>query len=107
MNNNTLLIFVFSITQLVFAQKKDTLIPQKANKLDEVIIQNERIQIPYSKQNQDISIIDSTLIKSMPVHSISDILSYVSGIDVRRRGAMGNQADISINGGTFDQTLVV
>lgn len=78
-----------------------------STELEEVIIQNERIQIPYSEQNRDIRIIDSTLIKSLPVNSINDLLSHISGVDVRRRGAMGNQADIGINGGTFDQTLVL
>lgn len=107
MKKTIFFIIVFGIVHSVFPQKKDSTLVQDPHKLDEIIIQNERIQIPYSKQNRDISIIDSTLIKSMPVNSISDVLSYVSGIDMRRRGAMGNQADISINGGTFDQTLVL
>ena len=75
--------------------------------LNEVIIQGSRIQIPYSKQNRDIVIIDSKVIESLPVNSLNELLGYVSGIDVRERSPWGGQADISINGGTFDQTLIL
>lgn len=92
-----------------FAQT-DSLLTRKMDSvqsLGEILIQNERIQIPYSKQNRDIVIIDEAVIKTMPVKSVNELLSYIGGIDVRQRGAMGSQADIGINGGTFDQTLVL
>ena len=37
----------------------------------------------------------------------NELLLYVAGVDVRQRGANGVQADVSIRGGTFDQTLVL
>ena len=73
------------------------------NILNEVIVQENRIQLPFSKQNRNIWIIDQEKIKSLPARSVSELLSYVSGIDVRQRGPGGVQADISIDGGTFDQ----
>lgn len=76
-------------------------------RLDSIIIQNQRLQIPFSQQNRDIQVIDKTQIKSMPIQSTADLLSYISGIDIRRRGVMGTQTDVSIQGGTFDQTLVL
>src|SRR5699024_3897839 len=45
--------------------------------------------------------------QSMPVRSVSELLGYVAGVDVRRRGAQGAQVDIGLHGGTFDQTLVL
>jgi len=36
-----------------------------------------------------------------------DLLQQVSGIDIRRRGAPGTQADLFIRGGGFDQTLLL
>ncbi len=76
-------------------------------RLDEVIIQNNRLQIPYAKQNHAITVLDRKMIQAMPVHSVNDLLNYVAGIDVRERGVMGAQADIGINGGTFDETLIL
>jgi vitamin B12 transporter len=75
--------------------------------LNEITIQASRIQIPFSKQNRDITIIDREIIKSMPVKSVNELLLYVAGVDVRQRGPWGTQADIGIDGGTFDQTLVL
>ena len=36
-----------------------------------------------------------------------DLLQQVSGIDIRRRGVPGTQADLYIRGGGFDQTLLL
>lgn len=75
--------------------------------IDEVMIQENRLQIPFSKQSRNIQIIDKAEIKQLPVRSINEVLSYISGVDVRQRGPFGTQADISIDGGLFDQTLIL
>ncbi|MEJ2881119.1 TonB-dependent receptor plug domain-containing protein [Pedobacter sp. GR22-6] len=77
------------------------------NKLNEVIVKENRLQLPFSKLNRNIWIIDHEKIKTLPARSVSELLSYVSGVDVRQRGPGGLQADISIDGGTFDQSLVL
>lgn len=83
---------------------KDT---KNAYNISEVIIQDNRLQIPFSEQNRNISIIDEAVIKTLPVKSVNELLTFVAGIDMRQRGPWGAQADVSINGGTFDQTLVL
>lgn len=75
--------------------------------LGEVIIQENRLELPFSQQNRNIQILDQSIIKNMPVRSVNELLSYVSGLDVRQRGPQGVQTDVSIDGGTFDQTLVL
>lgn len=75
--------------------------------LNEVMVRENRLKLPFSKQNRNIWIIDNQQIKNLPSRSISELLSYVAGVDVRQRGPGGVQADISIDGGTFDQTLVL
>jgi vitamin B12 transporter len=77
------------------------------NPLNEITIQENRLQIPFAKQNRNITIIDQSLIRTLPVKSVNELLSYVSGVDVRQRGPWGTQTDIGIDGGTFDQTLVL
>lgn len=77
------------------------------NNLNEVMVRENRLKLPFSKQNRNIWIIDNQQIKNLPSRSINELLSYVAGVDVRQRGPGGVQADISIDGGTFDQTLVL
>lgn len=76
-------------------------------KLDEIVIQENRIQIPFSKQSRNISLVDRQQIETTPARSLQEVLSFVPGVDVRQRGVTGVQADIGIRGGSFEQTLML
>lgn len=78
-----------------------------AQNLDEILIQENRIQIPFSKQSRNITVVDRPQLETTPARSLPEILSFVPGIDVRQRGVTGVQADIGIRGGTFEQTLML
>ncbi|WP_233632729.1 MULTISPECIES: TonB-dependent siderophore receptor [Parapedobacter] len=75
--------------------------------LNEVVITENRLQLPFAKQNRNIQIIDRKQIEALPVRSVNELLSYVAGVDLRQRGPFGVQADVSIDGGTFEQTLIL
>lgn len=101
---------VFLVASIGLAMAQQPYIKIKGdtiNNLNEVVVKENRLQLPFSKQNRNIWIIDKEKIKTLPARSISELLSYVSGVDVRQRGPGGLQADISIDGGTFDQSLVL
>lgn len=92
-----------------FAQQKDTLqdLQIQSNELKEVIIQGNRLQTPFNETTRDIQVITQKQIEELPAKSINEVLSYISGVDIRQRGPFGTQADISIDGGTSEQTLVL
>lgn len=75
--------------------------------LNEVVITENRLQLPVTGQNRNVYILDKEQIKTLPVQSVNELLSYVSGVDVRQRGPWGAQTDISIDGGTFEQTIIL
>lgn len=75
--------------------------------IDDIMIISSRIPTKYSEVARVIYTIDKEDIESMPVHSLQDLIEYVSGVDVRQRGTNGVQADISIRGGNFDQALIL
>ncbi|MBX2842027.1 MAG: TonB-dependent receptor [Flammeovirgaceae bacterium] len=75
--------------------------------LDDVVITGNRIQIPFSEYSRNITIVTKEDIDNLPVQSLAQILNYVPSVDVRQRGAMGIQGDLSIRGSTFDETLVL
>lgn len=80
---------------------------EKSTQVEEVVIQGNRIETPFSQTARDIQIITKEDIKKYPAKSINELLSFVGGVDIRQRGPFGTQADISIDGGTFEQTLVL
>ncbi len=81
--------------------QKDTI------KLDEVVVSTNRSPMLYSETSRIVSIIDREIIENSPSQSLQDILEYALNVDVRQRGNNGVQADISIRGGSFNQTLIL
>ncbi|KAF2517173.1 TonB-dependent receptor plug domain-containing protein [Flavobacterium foetidum] len=75
--------------------------------INEVIIQDNRFSTPISKKNRNIYVIDKTVIEKLPGRSIQEVLQYANGVDIRQRGPFGTQADVSIDGGSFEQTVVL
>ncbi len=75
--------------------------------IPEIILVENRMSISYANQNKSIQLIDPEKIKSLPAQSINELLGHVSGVDLRQRGPFGLQADVSIDGGTFEQTLIL
>ncbi|MFK8036952.1 MAG: TonB-dependent receptor plug domain-containing protein [Crocinitomicaceae bacterium] len=75
--------------------------------IPEVIVISSRIDLPFSKNSRTIQVISAADIERSGVNNIPDLLQQVAGVDVRRRGTNGMQADLYIRGGSFDQTLLL
>ncbi|PRY54452.1 iron complex outermembrane receptor protein [Arcticibacter pallidicorallinus] len=97
-----LALFVLICGDLYAQSKRDTVIS-----IDEVVINENRFSTPISKQNRNVYVIDQATIAKLPARSIQEILQYANGVDLRQRGPFGSQADISIDGGSFEQTVVL
>jgi vitamin B12 transporter len=80
---------------------------QQAEELKEVIVSDNRIQVPLSETSRNIVVISQREIENLPVQNINELIQTVAGIDVRQRGAWGMQGDVSTRGGTFEQTLIL
>ena len=90
------------LTSYTFSQQKD-----RVFELDTVVISSSRIDIPFKENSRTILVITSKQIQQSAVTNIADLLQQVAGIDIRRRGVSGMQADLYIRGGSFDQTLLL
>lgn len=75
--------------------------------IKEILINEVRLNTPISKQNRNVYVIDRATIEKMPARSLQEVLQYANGVDLRQRGPFGTQADISIDGGSFEQTVVL
>ena len=97
-------LFVLSVfsSHNVWAQQ-----PSEAQKLDSITITSTAIELPFKKNSRTITIISSKVIKQSPATNLAELLQQEAGIDVRRQGVNGMQADLYIRGGSFDQTLLL
>ncbi|HET8572919.1 MAG TPA: TonB-dependent receptor [Edaphocola sp.] len=75
--------------------------------LNEVVIRGNRLDIPFNESSRNIQVITAKEIEQLPVHSVNELLAYVGGVDIQQRSPFGGQADISMDGGTSEQTLVL
>ena len=100
----------FSVVLLLFLcfTIPDILISQTLqHQLKDVIVTASHFPISFSELTRSVTIIDSAEIRQSAANSIQDILQYAAGVDVKQRGINGVQADASIRGGTFEETLIL
>src|SRR5690606_24078194 len=100
------LAFSILISSIASAQN-EPIKPQDTTTLGEVTITSTRINLPFPENSRTISIISSEDIKNSAATNLADLLQQEAGIDIRRRGTAGMQADLYIRGGSFDQTLLL
>lgn len=86
---------------------KDNNSGEKLYELEEVEVTGSRVPLTVSQAARIVTVLDREAIAAAPVQSINDLLKYAAGVDVRQRGDMGVQTDISIRGGTFDQITIL
>jgi vitamin B12 transporter len=99
--------YLLSVPAISLAIEQDTTEVKMEYDLDEIEVSAQRSPALYSQVARVITVIERKEIESSPAQSVQDLLEFVAGVDVRQRGAEGVQADVSIRGGTFDQTLIL
>lgn len=82
-------------------------IESDAHVLDAQVVSGRLYSNPVSAAAFNVTVLEQADLQKLPVNNIVDALEYVSGIDVRKRGISGVQADIGIRGSTYEQTLVL
>jgi iron complex outermembrane receptor protein len=75
--------------------------------LEKIIVTPLRRTTEASDLTRSAVMVDSKEINQLPVRATEEILEYIQSVDVRRRGAMGVQSDLSIRGSGFEQVLVL
>ena len=75
--------------------------------LEEVSVTGSRAPLTKSQAARMVTVLDRQDIAQAPVQSVNDLLKYAIGVDVRQRGAIGAQTDVSVRGGTQDQIILL
>lgn len=104
---NTVLLYTLIAVSIfkLNAQEKPPVI--KTDSLKEVIITSTRIDLPFKENSRTINIMTAADIKNSAAVTVVEVLQQIAGVDIRRRGTGGSQADLFIRGGGFDQTLLL
>lgn len=99
------LVWLFVFPVLLFGQEEiDSLL---FDEIQQIVVQENRIETPFSSTSRNIQVLSHREISQLPVSSVPELLTFVLGVDMRQRDPFGSQADISIDGSSFEQTLVL
>ena len=75
--------------------------------LDEVSVTGSRAPLTRAQAARMVTVLERADIQATPVQSVNDLLKYVASVDVRQRGPIGAQTDISIRGGNYEQITIL
>ena len=75
--------------------------------LADVEITGSRAPIALRQAARVVTVLTRDEIQTAPVQSINDLLKMVVDVDVRQRGPIGAQTDVSIRGGTSEQITIL
>ncbi len=96
-----ILFFLLIVSNFMLAQKVGI------QNLEEVVLKTGRIDLMFKENSRSVRVITAEELENIPVNSLAELLQNVNGVDIRRRGTDGMQADLYIRGGSFEQTLVL
>jgi len=97
-------VILFLIVLNAFFLKAEVI---KETKTNPVVVTASSEPVLYSETARIVTVIDLEQIQSSNAKNIEDLLKYISNVDVRRRGGPQAQADFSVRGGSFEQTLIM
>jgi Outer membrane cobalamin receptor protein len=100
-------LMLLSLVNVEGMAQGDTTNIVSSKRLDEVVVKATQRKNAFSKLSRVVSTITKEELKAVPIQSVADVLAYAAGVDIRTRGPVGVQADISVRGGSFDQVLIL
>ena len=92
--------------QTATAQNADTTAVLRTLQIEEVGISGSQTS-PTRNAQSHTPLFDRKSLYAEPVQTLESALRLSPSVDIRERGAKGAQADISVRGGSFDQTMVL
>ena len=85
----------------------DTTRTDKEVTLDDIEVTASRAPLALGQAARMVTVLTRDDIRAAPVQSVNDLLKYAAGLDVRQRGPIGAQTDVSIRGGTQEQITIL
>jgi vitamin B12 transporter len=75
--------------------------------LEPLVVTASKTPTTFLATKGNILVIEREEIRNSPASSIADLLNFCPGINITQKSTEGIQSDVSIAGGTFEQTLIL
>jgi iron complex outermembrane receptor protein len=80
---------------------------ETVHRLGRIVVTPSRLALSSEEDPRSVTVLDEGALYESPYDAVQDRIADVGGIDIRRRGPEGVQADVSIRGTTFEQNSVL
>lgn len=80
---------------------------EKSLNLSDVVVTAGRTETALNSLNRDIELIMAEQFKAIRPLSLDEMLKNTAGLDLRSRGPLGVQSDLSLRGGSSDEALLM
>lgn len=80
---------------------------EKPVTLSNITVTASLLEQEQKETGRNIISVKGEQLKTLPIHSIDELIRYLPGVEVQQRGPQGAQSNIVIRGGTFQQVLVI
>lgn len=88
-------------------EKADNDKTDKEMMLDDLEVTGTLAPLTTGQTVRIVTVLSREEIQAAPVQSVNDLLKLVAAVDVRQRGPLGAQTDVSIRGGTQEQIVIL
>jgi iron complex outermembrane receptor protein len=92
---------------LVFVSFTSSTYSDEPRKLEKIIVTSSRLGTTLDRNSRSVTVLGPESLSYSSYNAIADQIGNVGGIDIRRRGPEGVQADINIRGSTFEQNTIL
>ena len=85
----------------------DSVMTSRGLLLEEVNVVGTRAPLTLSQQARMVTVLSRDDIQAAAVQSVNDLLKLAVGVDVRQRGPLGAQTDVSVRGSNYEQIAIL
>ncbi len=72
-----------------------------------VVVTADQEPVEFENNSRTVTVLNRVQIDQIPASSVTDLLRYVSSVEVKARGPFGVQGDISVRGSGFGRILIM
>ncbi|MCK5287670.1 MAG: TonB-dependent receptor, partial [Candidatus Omnitrophica bacterium] len=102
-NKLLILVLIAGIAEFKVAKAQD----YSEIELEKIILTSRRTSFNLSEVTENVNVIDENQIKNLPARNLSEVLQYISGVDIAPRQGFGRATSVTIQGSASRQVRVM
>lgn len=100
-------IYIWTLIALICCLSVTPVFSQQQPLEETVVVTANAYPVPFENLSRTVTVLTREDIDKLPAYSIADVLAQAISVDIRSRSPFGVQADISLRGSAYSQSLIL